>query len=400
MQKKRSELYSDIKGDYDELVEERGRALESLQPEQVPIQAQTLMPTQSLMPPAMLVQQETQQDLDETDSLPEQERSQADPEAVTALMLKIDLLLNQALRIPPDEQNTLAEYPDKLLNLEKKLTTATDTATVQAIALELRELEIDFKQQVVRNVTAITEKTQRARNFRTMRLIPGVIFLYSVLMIVVLLQSDEFYSLPLFNIPLSVLGAGLVGGVTALYYRYRNVSPGRLTDNDVVWFFTKPLIGVLMAGLSYGAIQAGFFVFEGDITVEATMLWPYWILAWLVGFSDWFFDTFIVQVVGRLTGDQSDDMLENLTREGELSEAERYDQEIRNLTTEQQRRALAAILRTNNRGIRPISDDDPQDNDNSVNTPDPSNNLLNAETEHEPDNTAPDNANNNAHSAG
>ena len=303
-------LFGDAKYDYDEVAQQREQTLESLDP---PPFAQQLRPiVQSLRPVITQVPDETAEEIrEEGEAVAEMP---VDPEMVAALLVRTDALLSQALKVPPDEDGTLRTYPSKILDLEKRLKLATGASEVVAVSIELRRLEVDFKWDVLENVTRITETQQKAKDFRTMQLIPGIIALYTILMIIILLQSDEMYTLPLFQIPLSVLGAGLVGGVTAQYYRYRTVTPSRLTDNDVVWFFTKPPIAVLMAGLAYGVIQAGFYVFQGSGDPDIT-LWPLWVIAALVGFSDWFFDTFIVKAVGRITGEEDQRIVSELSTE-------------------------------------------------------------------------------------
>ncbi|MGB1288088.1 MAG: hypothetical protein ACPG7F_16240 [Aggregatilineales bacterium] len=361
----RKGLFGDAKHDYDEVAQQRQETLEELDPR---VFAESIRPTaQNFGPPIIQrpIEQtiaELSQQADEEDDVPPNE------DTIAALLLRTEALLNQALKVPPDEDGTLREYPDKILALEKRLMLATGASEVLQVSIAIREMEVAFKWDVLENVTRITERQQRAKDFRTMRLIPAIIFLYSILMVIILLQSDADYTLPLFQIPLSVLGAGLVGGVTAQYYRYRTVTPSRLTDNDIVWFFTKPLIALLMAGLAYGMIQAGFFVFQEGTTASNLTLWPIWIIAALVGFSDWFFDKFIVQAVGRITGTEDEAVVTELKEVQMLSEQELQALQLRQLTTGAQQDVVRRLFSGNARTV--VVSDALLPDENGV-TPDP-----------------------------
>lgn len=256
-----------------------------------------------------------------------------DTEVVAGLLLRTDTLIIKALRIPSDTTGDLTQYPQLVLDLEERITKAQTNTEIEDLGLELRRLEVEFNQKSLENLTRIVKKEQRVRDVATKWIIPGIIVFYLFLTIFSFLAFFNDDTLGFFNIPISVLMAGLLGGVTALFLRYRRVTPSRLTSNDIVWFMTKPIIGLLMAGLAYGAILAGFFAFQAEVPEDA-QLWPFWITAWAVGFSDWFFDTFIVQILGRISGEDDPDALNEFDETSVLTDAEIRNREFQELVAE------------------------------------------------------------------
>jgi len=256
-----------------------------------------------------------------------------DTERVTSLLLRTDALILKALRVPPDSAGGLADYPQLVLNLEEEIRQVENNDQLQDIENRLRRMEVEFNQKSLENLTELVKREQFVRDFATKTVIPVIMALYMLVVVLCFIFFRAEDRLPLFGVPLSVLIAGLIGGVTALFIRYRRVTPSRLTTNDLVWFVTKPVIGTLMGGLAYGGIVAGFFVFQAEIPAD-TGFWSFWIVAWAVGFSDWFFDTFIVQLLGRITGDEDGDALSEFSQSALLTQAEKRNREFAQLVEE------------------------------------------------------------------
>lgn len=121
------------------------------------------------------------------------------------------------------------------------------------------------------------------------------------------LQTASSYTV--FGIPFPIIVWSAVGSLAAILYRFYK-SPRRVNfEIEFRWLIARPIIGIIMGALAYLALISGLIVFN---TTESAPLDPqkagflaqYWIVAFLAGFSDKFYEKIIEWLVGKFTGAQ------------------------------------------------------------------------------------------------
>lgn len=133
--------------------------------------------------------------------------------------------------------------------------------------------------------------------------VPLIILFYLVLIILLIYFSHtlpEDTKIPLVGVPLSVAAWAGLGSISAILFIFYRMQTVRLKD-EVRWMIARPIIGIIMGALAYLAIKIGLIVASsGSQTIggqnAATpdpRLELMWIVAFLGGFSDRFFDSLI-----------------------------------------------------------------------------------------------------------
>ena len=105
----------------------------------------------------------------------------------------------------------------------------------------------------------------------------------------------EDAKIPLVGVPLSVAAWAGLGSIAAILFRFYKMQTARLKD-EVRWMIAGPVIGIIMGALGYLAIKVGLIVVSsGGPNSPATdpRVEIMWIVAFLGGFSDRFFETVI-----------------------------------------------------------------------------------------------------------
>jgi hypothetical protein len=139
------------------------------------------------------------------------------------------------------------------------------------IEKELRSMSVD-----------IEDPTLRMQ--RNISIVIIVYTLFAIFSFVVLTTTDRVL-LPGFNIPYSVLLMGLIGSLVSMFVKLPNIRVREpLSYDTTIWFIINPFVAVIMAGIFFGIAQILLPLMPFELLDES---WPYWILAWIVGFINW-----------------------------------------------------------------------------------------------------------------
>jgi hypothetical protein len=128
--------------------------------------------------------------------------------------------------------------------------------------------------------------------------VPVIILFYLILVVLLMYFSrtlPEDAKIPLVGVPLSVAAWAGLGSIAAILFRFYKMQTARLKD-EVRWMIAGPVIGIIMGALGYLAIKVGLIVVSsGGPNSPATdpRVEIMWIVAFLGGFSDRFFETVI-----------------------------------------------------------------------------------------------------------
>jgi hypothetical protein len=165
----------------------------------------------------------------------------------------------------------------------------------------------------VHRVHAIIAKEQEFINqsVRLRWISPALVLFYIIIVIGIMAlgwKSDEEFMMPMIGIPLAVLLWSLIGSVAAILYRFYTYHIRELSEVSlqVTWLIARPLTGIIMGMVSYLTIVAGLFVFgsatQSNTGTTATRPELLWLVAFLAGFSDKFFEGFMRNLLSRISG--------------------------------------------------------------------------------------------------
>lgn len=139
------------------------------------------------------------------------------------------------------------------------------------IEKELRSMSVD-----------IEDPTLRMQ--RNISIVIIVYTLFAIFSFVILTTTDRVL-LPGFNIPYSVLLMGLIGSLVSMFVKLPNIRVREpLSYDTTIWFIINPFVAVIMAGIFFGIAQILLPLLPFELLDES---WPFWILAWVVGFINW-----------------------------------------------------------------------------------------------------------------
>ena len=209
--------------------------------------------------------------------------------------------LSEILYIDPKLQDNLFA---RLQESRRKIDTAKGTGNLK-VALN----EAIFEVHRV-HVSIAKNQELLAKRERLQWISPVVVLVFAVIIVGVIIlgrELDESAVMPIIGIPFSVLLWSLIGSVAAILYRFYNYRITKLTQINlqITWLIARPLTGVIMGMVSYVAIVAGLFIFGGETqtTLGAPTIKPQllWLVAFLAGFSDRFFEGYIQTLVNTLS---------------------------------------------------------------------------------------------------
>ncbi|HRJ76761.1 MAG TPA: hypothetical protein PLX90_12240 [Anaerolineales bacterium] len=165
----------------------------------------------------------------------------------------------------------------------------------------------------VRRVHVAISREQQIQNGekRLRWIIPVLVIVYIALIVTIILLGGNVWSdtttIPLIGVPASILIWSAIGSLAAILYRFYTRQRTRISD-EIRWLIARPIIGIIMGALAYLAILSGLFIFGTAAGVETTgdarpqLLW---MVAFLGGFSDKFFESIINAIVGKLSNQQT-----------------------------------------------------------------------------------------------
>ncbi len=165
----------------------------------------------------------------------------------------------------------------------------------------------DIEQQL--SAEAAERKGQR--DWKRMSIIIAAVYL--VLIFFAIPRFDS--SADVFGIPFQIIVWSAIGSFAAILYRFYKSPPRVNFEIEFRWLIARPIIGIIMGTLVYLALVAGLIVFTpaqsgatSAIDIQKSgQLAQYWIVAFLGGFSDKFYEKIIEWLVGRLSFENESD---------------------------------------------------------------------------------------------
>lgn len=168
---------------------------------------------------------------------------------------------------------------------------------------------LSLAQYEVRRVhVAIAKEQQLQRNESQLRwIVPILVLVYVVIVILLVIFGGSAWTttteIPIIGIPLSVILWSVIGSIAAMLYRFYT-SRKTKTPDEIRWLIARPIIGIIMGALSYLAIISGLFIFGSTVgaTPDPSTIRPQllWVVSFLGGFSDKFFESIINFAVGKI----------------------------------------------------------------------------------------------------
>jgi hypothetical protein len=139
--------------------------------------------------------------------------------------------------------------------------------------------------------------------------VPFIIVFYIVLIVSTILFGGNVWQsttiIPVISIPMGVVIWAAIGSLAAILYRFYKRQPGRISE-EIKWLIARPIIGIIMGALAYLAAVSGLFILSGAMGTEpgSSQARPelLWILSFLGGFSDRFFEGIIQKILGQING--------------------------------------------------------------------------------------------------
>lgn len=162
----------------------------------------------------------------------------------------------------------------------------------------------------VKNVHKEIAKEQEAQasEKRLRWIVPVLVLCYVAIIVAIITFGGRAWTdtteIPIVGVPVSVLVWAAIGSLAAILYRFYTHEPERITV-EIRWLVARPIIGIIMGALVYLAILSGLFIFGGatgsDTNPASARPQLMWLVAFLGGFSDRFFETVINTVEGRFS---------------------------------------------------------------------------------------------------
>jgi hypothetical protein len=184
-----------------------------------------------------------------------------------------------------------------------KVSNTLKVKTVSEDELMLSELDLI-------SINGLISKEERIRKEEMLiqKIVPCLIILYILLISVVIsFSGDNVKStteVPLLGVPVTIVLWAAIGSLAAILYRFYTQKPERMST-ELKWLIARPIIGIIMGSLAYLAVLSGLVIFStnteasGNINPAKPQL--LWMLAFLGGFSDKFFETLIHSVMGKVS---------------------------------------------------------------------------------------------------
>ncbi|MCB0194888.1 MAG: hypothetical protein KDJ65_23260 [Anaerolineae bacterium] len=168
---------------------------------------------------------------------------------------------------------------------------------------------VEFEVKRVGAVVAKEKQIQLGEK-RLSWIVPSLVLAYIIIIIATIFWGGQIWTdttqIPIIGVPLSVLVWSAIGSLAAILYRFYTQKPKKVSD-EVKWLIARPVIGIIMGALAYVAIISGLLIFgttvgqEFDINNARPQ--TLWLVAFLGGFSDKFFETIIDNVMGRFSNE-------------------------------------------------------------------------------------------------
>lgn len=221
-------------------------------------------------------------------------------ERARKLLHQIDRYFNIVAETLYDNQALQTESLQRLQEAKELIWDKRDDLHTLSIA--------QFKVHTV-HVAIAQEQQLRLSEQRLQAIVPALILVYVAGIVSLILFGGRYWNattdLPIIGIPVSVVVWAAIGSLAAILYRFYTRSRVRLST-EVRWLIARPIIGIIMGSLAYVAVVSGLLIFNGTDSANAMPVRQqlFWLLAFLGGFSDKFFESVIHQVVGKFTTEE------------------------------------------------------------------------------------------------
>ena len=160
--------------------------------------------------------------------------------------------------------------------------------------------QLDEAQALVNSIDELVlrESREQDEQKKWQWLAVAIMFLYIALLAVFAIYTNaaQANEQNIFGIPLGVIVWGATGSLAAILYKFYTAEERVRLAQEVRWLIARPIIGIIMAGLSYLTLVSGFVLLGAASTsTESAAAAPigrieiYWIFAFLAGFSDKFY---------------------------------------------------------------------------------------------------------------
>jgi hypothetical protein len=160
---------------------------------------------------------------------------------------------------------------------------------------------------------------KQSRNWKFLSI--GIAVTYLILILVAIPIYDK--AINIFGVPFEIVIWSALGSFAAILHRFYK-SPTRINfETEFRWLIARPIIGIVMGALAYLALISGALIF--NVTSATTSgvdieklgeQWQYWIIAFLAGFSDKFYEKVIEWLTSKFSPEGEDDV-ENDGKRGE-----------------------------------------------------------------------------------
>lgn len=177
---------------------------------------------------------------------------------------------------------------------------------------ETLELVDESLNQVTTIVDTYAARYERLRTIRLAAIVVSVIAL--ALIVIYLFVANNLgittsTEVVLLGLPVPVILWSAIGSYTAILYRFSLSSDDKM-PNPLAWFFSRPLTGVVMGSITYLVIKVGMMSFApGTSTASLGAVQLMWLVAFIAGFSDRFSDNLLRSLIGKLGGDNNEDIV-------------------------------------------------------------------------------------------
>ena len=172
--------------------------------------------------------------------------------------------------------------------------------------------DLDKAEQQIRHLRTVKERFEQnitnAKIYENLTVITTAIYAIALVIIVAVYGLLNLTFIPGFNIPYSIIIWGAAGSIAAILYQlYKGDSKSDLETLTMKkrWLVARPAIGIIMSGVVYLAVFAGLDVLGSVPEMDAAyvndvhMMAPFWVIAFLAGFTDRFYESIINSLLSR-----------------------------------------------------------------------------------------------------
>jgi hypothetical protein len=221
-----------------------------------------------------------------------------DPQRVKQIEIEAQKLGDQAAEILIDDEQQQTRVFERLVAIGKSLSNLQrNISPLETVAAA--EFEIKAIRSIITKRLRIDSEQKRIRY-----LVPGLILIYTGLLIFIIycgyhIKSDSL-TLPIIGIPVYVLVWGGIGSLAAILYRFYTQEIGRMSQ-EFRWLIARPIIGIIMGSIAYLGVVSGMLILSTSNGTTGTVREEIvWLLAFLGGFSDRFFESVIAALLARV----------------------------------------------------------------------------------------------------